>query len=419
MLFSAFERMVAWRYLRARRAEGFISLITAFSLSGIALGVAALIVVTSVMNGVKGEMLKHFIGWSGHVTVYGMTGAIDGYDPLIARIKTEPGVTSAIPAVEGQVMASANGRALGAQVMALRYSDLMNKPDLVHKITSGSLEGLKSGDGIVLGQRLAENLGVHVGDSVTLISPDGRQTIAGLMPRLKAYPVVATFKLGMNAFDSGMILMPFGEAQVYFKLADGGTDRTSDIVINVKKPDDARHIAQQLDAMLGQGYRIYDWQQSNQSVFEALTIQRNVMFIILTLIIIVAAFNIISSLIMLVKDKGRDVAILRTMGATRGSVMRIFFACGSLIGIAGTAIGVAVGLVLAVNVDTIRQWIEHVSGGKILAEQLYFLSTLPAEIDPAEVLWVIAMSLALSFLATIYPARRAAMLDPADALRYE
>jgi len=410
---------MAWRYLRARRAEGFISLITAFSLTGIALGVAALIVVTSVMNGVKGEMLRHFIGWSGHINLYAEGGAVDNYDALTARIMTVPGVTSAVPAVEGEVMASANGHAQGAQATALRYDDLTHREHITDKIVSGSLEAFKNGDGVIVGARLAENLGVHVGDSVTLISPEGRQTLAGMVPRLKAYPVVATFRLGMNAYDAGMILMPFSEAQIYFKLADGGKDRASSIEINVSKPDDARAIAEQLRKQLGDGYRIYDWQESNKSVFEALTIQRNVMFIILTLIILVAAFNIISSLIMLVKEKGRAIAILRTMGATRGSVTRIFFACGAMIGIAGTGIGVVVGLVLAVNVDNIRAWIEKVSGGRILAEQLYFLSTLPAEIDPAQVLMVIVMSLGLSFLATLYPARRAASLDPAEALRYE
>jgi len=419
MVFSAFERMMAWRYLRARRAEGFISLIAAFSLSGIALGVAALIVVTSVMNGVKTEMLKHFIGWSGHINIYSSHGPLEGYEALIRQALAMPGVVNATPVVEGQVMASANGHALGAQVMALRYDDLISRQHIVEKITAGNLDGFKAGDGIILGERLAENLGVAVGGSVTLISPEGRQTIAGLMPRLKSYPVVATFKLGMNAFDAGMILMPFSEAQVYFKLADGGRDRISGIDINVSRPDNAREIAQEMSAALGGGYRVYDWQESNKSVFEALTIQRNVMFIILTLIIIVAAFNIISSLIMLVKDKSHDVAILRTMGATRSSIMRIFFACGALIGIAGTCIGVAVGLLLAVNVDNIRIWIEQASGGRILAEQLYFLSTLPAEIDPGQVLMVIAISLSLSFLATIYPARRAASLDPAEALRYE
>lgn len=418
MIFSAFERMMAWRYLRARRKEGFISLITAFSLAGIALGVAALIVITSVMNGVKTEMLSHFIGWSGHVNVYSNNGAIDDYDNVIKQA-TITGVTSAIAGIEGQVMVSANAHAYGAQVLALRYDDLMKKRHITDKITSGSIDAFKTGDGIILGERLAENLGVHIGDSVTLISPEGRQTIAGLVPRLKAYPLVATFKLGMNAYDAGMILMPFAEAQTYFKLSDAGKDRASSIEINVDKPDSASAIASELRNKLGDGFRIYDWKESNKSVFEALTIQRNVMFIILTLIIIVAAFNIISSLIMLVKDKGHDIAILRTMGATRASVTKIFFACGSLIGIAGTFIGVVIGLFLAVNVDNIRVFIEHATGGKILAEQLYFLSTLPAEIDPLQVMMVVIMSLALSFIATIYPARRAAGIDPAEALRYE
>lgn len=417
-MISAFEKMMAWRYLRARRKEGFVSLITAFSLSGIALGVAALIVITSVMNGVKEEMLRHFIGWSGHINVYPAAGAIEHYDDVIAKIKLVPGVTGATAVIEGQVMVSANGHASGAQVLALRYNDLITKQHIVEKITSGNLSSFNDG-GVILGQRLAENLGVRVGEPVTLISPDGRQTIVGLVPRLQAYPLAATFKLGMNAYDAGMILMPFSEAQTYFKLSDGGHDRINSIEVMVASPDDAGAVAAEIKRTLGDDFRIYDWKESNKSVFEALTIQRNVMFIILTLIILVAAFNIISSLIMLVKDKTHDIAILRTMGATQSSITRIFFACGAMIGIAGTIIGVAVGLVLAVNVDNIRAFIERVSGGKILAEELYFLSTLPAEIDPLQVSMVVLMSLGLSFLATIYPARRAAKLDPAEALRYE
>ncbi len=419
MIFSAFEKMMAWRYLRARRKEGFISLITAFSLAGIALGVAALIVVTSVMNGVKGEMLRHFIGWSGHINVYSQGYAIEHYQHAIEQAASVRGVTSAVATVEGQVMVAVNGRAFGAQVLALGYDDLVKRQHIVEKITSGNFEDFKKGDGIILGERLAENLGVHIGDPVTLISPEGRQTIAGLVPRIKAYPLVATFKLGMNAYDAGMIMMDFHEAQTYFKLNDNGQDRASSIEITVDKPNAARAIAGELKKTLGNGFRVYDWQESNKSVFEALTIQRNVMFIILTLIILVAAFNIISSLIMLVKDKGHDIAILRTMGATRATVTKIFFACGSLIGIVGTCIGVVFGLVLAVNVDNIRIFIEHVSGGKILAEQLYFLSTLPAEIDLGQVLMIMCMALGLSFLATIYPALRAANLEPAEALRYE
>lgn len=418
-MFTAFERMMAWRYLRARRAEGFLSLITAFSLLGIALGVAALIVITSVMNGVKSEMLRQFIGWSGHITLYGNNGPVENYDALLTRLVSEPGVTSAQAVVEGQVMVSARGHALGAQVMAMRNEDLERKQQIVKKIVAGNLAAFKAGEGIVIGQRMAEDLGVRVGDSVTLISPEGRQTMAGLMPRMKAYPVVAVFKLGMHAYDAGMVLMPFGEAQVYFKLADGGKDRTSAIQLTVNKPYEARAIAVHLADILGSGFRLYDWQESNRTVFEALTIQRNVMFIILTLIILVAAFNIISSLIMLVKDKGRDIAILRTMGASRGSITRIFMGCGMTIGFLGTGLGLTLGLLLAVNVDNIRQWLERVSGGKILAEQLYFLSTLPAEVNVTQVLAVVFMSLTLSFLATLYPARRAARLDPAEALRYE
>ncbi|MEI7670385.1 MAG: FtsX-like permease family protein, partial [Pseudomonadota bacterium] len=300
-----------------------------------------------------------------------------------------------------------------------RYDDLLNKKDIIEKITAGSLESFKNGDGIILGERLAQNLGLNIGDAVTLISPEGRQTLAGLVPRIKNYNLVATFKLGMNAIDANTIFMPFAEAQAYFKLSDGGANRATSIQITLQNPDNANKIASDLRQKLGDNFNVYDWQQSNKSIFEALTIQRNVMFIILTLIIVVAAFNIISSLVMLVKDKGRDIAIMRTMGASQANITKIFFACGSIIGISGTFIGVVFGLILAANVDNIRVFIEKASGGKIIAEQLYFLSSLPAEIDPIQVASVVIMSLSLSFLATIYPAKRAASLNPAEALRYE
>ncbi|MEI6729699.1 MAG: lipoprotein-releasing ABC transporter permease subunit, partial [Pseudomonadota bacterium] len=402
-----------------KRSEGFVSLITAFSLAGIALGVAALIVITSVMNGVKTEMLKHFIGLSGHISVYSHSRSIDNYDEIIKQIKSMPQVQNAVAAIEGQAMVSARSQASGSQIIAFNHQDLMNNPDITTKITAGNLDDLKNGDGVAIGQRMAENLGVSIGDYITLISPEGRQTIAGMVPRIKEYKVAAIFKLGMNSYDAGLIIMNFADAGIYFKLNDGGHNSVSSIQVRVNNPDDAEKIAKDISLATADNLRIYDWKASNKSVFEALNVQRNVMFIILTLIIIVAAFNIVSTLIMLVKDKGRDIAILRTQGASRASVMRIFFACGAIIGIAGTFIGVVSGLILAINIDNIRAWVEKISGGKILAEQFYFLATLPAEVNPREVTAIIIMSLTLSFVATIYPARRAARLDPAEALRYE
>ncbi len=418
-MFSPLERMIAWRYLRARRAEGFISIISAFSLAGIALGVATLITVTSVMNGVREEMLSHFVGLSGHVTVYGNGQPLPDDNALIAQIAAIPGVTRAIPMIEGQVMATNKGRALGAQVSAFRPGDYQFKSEITSHIQAGALAPFLDGEGVVIGERMAKNLGVGVGDSITLISPEGRATIAGLVPRLKAYPVTAIFKLGMAAYDSGLILMPFEEAQIFFKLTQGESSSISAIEVTAAQLDQAPQIAARIQSSLGDSVRVYDWQQSNQSILGALAVKRNVMFVILTLIIIVAAFNIISSLIMLVSDKARDIAILRTIGASRGSIMRIFFLCGSIIGMMGTMMGVALGLLISFNTEAIRIWIEEVTGIPILAEQLYFLSTIPARVDWSEVLGIVALSLLLSFLATLYPARRAASLDPAEVLRYE
>lgn len=418
-MFSALERFIAFRYLRARRAEGFISVSTFFSTSGIALGVATLIMVTSVMNGVKDEMMKHFIGLSGHINVYGISDPIIGYQDVVARIAKHPEVESATPLVEGQVMVSSEGRAFGAQVYAFRPEDYKSKAEIARKITGGSLDALKREEGVIIGERMAENLRLELGDSITLISPEGRQTLAGMVPRIKAYPIVGLFKFGMYSYDSGLVLMPFAEAQTYFKLSDNNLDRASGIQVLLKNPDAVDQLAHTISAELGSGYRVYSWVQTNRSVFDALTIQRNVMFIILTLIIIVAAFNIISSLVMLVKEKGRDIAVLRSMGATRGTINRIFILSGMSVGFIGTFIGVVLGLILAVNIDNIRAWVENVSHQTIMAEQLYFLSTLPSKVNPVEVIAIIGMSLALSFLAALYPARRAASLEPSEALRYE
>ncbi len=446
-ILSPIERLLARRYLRARR--GFISITTWFAIVGIALGVATLILVTSLMNGIREEMTSRFIGLDGHVTVYGNARAFSDYAPAMTMIEVLPQVASVTPKVTGQVMVTANGNALGAQVSATPYAAVMKNPLIADHVTDGSLEGLKDASpvalqvadetitedadistpidpaatrevGVVLGEGLARNLRVKVGDSVTLISPQGRSTIAGFIPRMKSYPVIATVKLGMHAIDSSLVIMPFNEAQNYFLLMGAdGQGAISNLEIMLKDVNEARSVSAALREQLGSGARVFDWQQSNASVFAALTVQRNVMVIILALIILVAAFNIISSLVMLVKEKGRDIAVLRTMGATRGSIMRIFMAAGTWIGVVGTTAGVGLGLLLARYLETIHHWVEKLIGQEILIENIYFLSTLPTKTDPREVAIIIALSLLLSFLATVYPARRAAKLDPAEALRYE
>ena len=412
--------MVAMRYLRARRQEGMISVIAFFSLVGIALGVATLIVVLAVMNGVRGELIKSIIGLEGHVSVYSVHYGISDFDIVDQSLAALPGVKSVIPKVEGQIMASYRNTALGAQVSGIRVTDLKKKELLASKISQGGLEAFERGEGIIIGQRMAEKMGLNIGDSLTLISPEGRATIAGMVPRVKAYPVVGLFSVGMFAYDSGLILMPFEEAQTYFKLKTGqSAGQVSTIEVMGDDPDNALRMARNISAALGPDFRVYDWKSSNGQIFQAVIVQRNVMFLILMLIILVASFNIVSSLIMLVREKGRDVAILRTMGASRGSIMRIFFACGAGVGVLGTAVGVALGLLIAFNTENIQRFLESMTGHRLFADELYFLSHLPSKVESSEVVGVVLMSLALSFLATLYPARRAATLDPAEVLRYE
>ena len=413
-MFSVFEWMVAMRYLRARRQEGFISVIAWFSLIGIALGVATLIIVMSVMNGFRQELLTRILGLNGHLSIYGQNYELTGYDPLAEKARKIADVVAVTPIVEGQVMATARGVAKGAVVRGIRPRDLVRRALVAENIHSGSLAEFKD-DRVLIGNRLASRLGLVVGDQITLISPKGNVTAFGTVPRMRAYRLAGTFEVGMHEYDSSFIFMPLKTAQVYFRLPGAVTN----LEIFIDDPDHARQVGRKIMAATGGKGRIHDWQQANSSFFNAIQVERNVMFLILTLIIVVAAFNIISSMIMLVKDKGRDIAILRTMGATRGMIMRIFFLSGASVGIIGTLAGFALGLAFAANIETIRQWIQGLTGGELFAAEIYFLSQLPAVVDPKEVVVVVLMGLGLSFLATLYPSWRAARLDPAEALRYE
>jgi len=414
-LFSFFEWMIAMRYLRARRQEGFISVIAWFSLLGIALGVATLIIVMAVMNGFRQELLTRILGINGHLSVYGQNNKLADFDTIAEKLRTVDGVVAVTPLIEGQVMATARGVAQGAVVRGIRGKDLKSRKIIADNIVTGSLDSFKGQGNIIIGARLAEKMGVGVGDKVTLISPKGNTTAFGTVPRMRAYRVSATFKIGMYEYDSSFIFMPMDAAQIYFKLPQ----QVSNLEVFITNPDDAPRIGVILSKQLGGLARIHDWQQVNASFFNAIQVERNVMFLILTLIILVAAFNIISSLIMLVKDKGRDIAILRTMGATRGQIMRIFFIAGASVGTIGTMAGFGLGLAFAQNIETIRQWIQGLTGTELFAAEIYFLSQLPAVVDPSEVVSVVLMGLGLSFLATLYPSWRAARLDPAEALRYE
>jgi lipoprotein-releasing system permease protein len=414
-MFSPFERMVAMRYLRARRKEGFISVIAGFSLLGIALGVATLIIVMSVMNGFRHELLGRILGLNGHLTMEAYQGPLPDYDRLTDELRKLPMVKMADPLVQGQAMVTVKDRAIGAVVRGMRPEDVKARAIFADNIKAGSLDRFHGEDVVIIGSRMAESLGVSVGDQITLISPQSTATLIGLIPRIKAYDVVGIFEVGMSEYDSGFVFMPLEAAQLYFKLPGAA----SDIEITVEDPDRIAAAVDAIEAKVGSNFRFIDWQEANSSFFGAIQVERNVMFLILTLIIVVAAFNIISGQIMLVKDKGRDIAILRTMGATRGMIMRIFLLSGASIGVLGTALGFGFGLAFADNIESIRQWLQTLLHTRLFPEEIYFLSQLPAIVDPSEVTTVVIMSLTLSLLATLYPSWRAARLDPVEALRYE
>ncbi|WP_367281206.1 lipoprotein-releasing ABC transporter permease subunit [Sneathiella sp.] len=406
---------MALRYLRARRQEGFISVIATFSFLGIGLGVATLIIVMSVMNGFRAELLDRILGLNGHYEVRAPApDSLVDYDGVIARLADIPDVVRVTPIVEGQVMASGK-EASGALVRGISPNQLASLDVLSSNIIDGSLESFGENNSIILGYRLARTLGVNAGDKVKLISANGTPTAFGTMPRVKTYDVAALFDTGMYEYDSGYIYMSLKAAQSYFRLGEGVTA----LEVFAVDPDKALEIRREIIQAVNIRAFIYDWQQSRASFFNALEVERNVMFLILTLIILVAAFNIISSLIMLVKDKGRDIAILRTMGATRGMIMRVFFISGASIGVIGTLFGFLLGLGFCMNIDKIKGLIEGITGAELFSAEIYFLSHLPAKIDPMEVTTVVIMALVISLLATIYPSWRAARLDPVEALRYE
>ena len=414
MIFNAFERMVAFRYLRARRQEGFVSVIAIFSLLGIALGVATLIIVMSVMNGFRADLLGRILGLNGHLGVYAQSGPLGDFDAAAAKVSQVAGVTAVTPLIEGQVMATTEVGAAGALVRGIRPEDLRRRRLVADHIVQGSLADFDD-DGVAVGDRLARRLGVAVGGAITIISPQGTATAFGTMPRIKTYNVVALFDVGMYEYDNSFIFVPLEAAQLFFRLPNAVTS----LEVFVADPDQVHEDRRLIAAALGGHVRIVDWQQANSSLFNAVEIERNVMFLILTLIIVVAAFNIISSMIMMVKDKGRDIAILRTMGASRGAILRIFVLSGASIGVVGTVAGLLLGVVFTRNLEAIRQALQNVIGTDLFAAEIYFFTRIPARLDSGEVAAVVLMALALSFLATLYPSWRAARLDPVEALRYE
>ena len=414
--FAPFEWLLATRYLRARRREGFISVIAGFSFLGITLGVATLIIVMAVMNGFRSELMGKILGFTGHINVYEVGGEpIVDFDPLVQKLAAVGGVTRAVPYVEGQAMVSSQRQATGTLVRGIRETDLKSLPSVANKKLRGTLAGFEQSGGVAIGYRMAWRHNLSLGQELTLISPNGPETAFGSAPRIRNFPIVALFEVGMSDYDENVVYMPLASAQEYF-LLDGGV---TGIEVMVDKPDQVDRFVEPFSEIAGSGFDINTWTRRNEAFFSALAVERNVMFMILTLIILVAALNIISGLIMLVKDKGHDIAILRTMGATRGAIQRVFLITGAAIGVVGTIAGLILALIVCSNIESIRQFVSWITRTEVFSPELYYLSQLPAELDAGQTIGIVVMSLVLSVLATVYPSWRAASLDPVDALRYE
>ncbi|MBC7144606.1 MAG: lipoprotein-releasing ABC transporter permease subunit [Thioclava marina] len=423
--FSRFEFMIAWRYLRARRAEGGVSVMTWISLIGITLGVAALIATLAVRAGFRAEFVGTIVGSNPQITVYSApTEVVEGsgvYSRLIRdyterteRIKAIPGVVSAAPAVRGQAMVSFGERSNVGDVYGLALSDLKNIPNIAHsEDAQGDIDDF--GAGIAMGIGMARDLGVSVGDTIKLISPNGAKTPLGTSPRVNAYKVVYIFSAGRYDIDQTRLYMPFSEAQSYFN-REGGAD---EIDLDVTDPEEVESWEAAISDASGPGTLLWTWKDASGSFLRALTVEDNVMFIILSILVLIASMNITSGLIMLVKNKGRDIGILRTMGLSQGSILRVFFLCGAFTGVIGTIAGLTLGVLFAVNIDSVMSFVNWLNGGGVWDPSIRGIYHLPAKLQPLDVIKAVALSLSLSFIVTIFPARRAARMNPVEALRYE
>jgi len=421
--FAGFEWLIAWRYLRAKRREGGVSVMTWISLIGVALAVFALIATLSVRTGFRIEFTNTILGANAHATVYvsphldanGRTVQVfDDYVALSKRLAAVPGVTRAAPIVKGQVMVSANGRNTGVEVYGETYQDLLQIPLIVNpEIKIGKLENYNKG--VAIGTGVARQLNLSLGDKITLISPEGVKTAFGTSPRVSAYDVVYIFEVGRYDIDRTRIYMPLSEAQIFFN-REGVVD---EFEVQVKNPDAVNDIVEKLNLEAGPNALIWTWKNASGGFLRALEMEDNIMFIILSILVLIASMNIISGLIMLVKNKTRDVGILRTMGLTEGSILRIFFICGASVGVVGTIVGVILGCLFAIYIDPIFEVVNSIAGGGVWDPSTRLLSHLPAKLQLSDVLSAISLSLGLSFIVTIFPARRAARLNPVEALRDE
>lgn len=421
--FAAFEWMIAWRYLRARRAEGGVSVMTWISLIGITLAVFALIATLAVRSGFRAEFVDTILGANAHVTIYASPTAdaqgrvsrvIADFDDMADRVAAVPGVTRVAPLIKGQVMASRDERSAGVEVFGIRHADLMTIPRVAAPEEARGDIG-RFEEGIAIGSGVARELGVVVGDRIRLISPDGAQTAFGTSLRVSAYEVVYIFTAGRYDIDRTRVYMPFSEAQNYFN-----RDEVADeLEVMLADPDRVEAMTVPLLRAAGERAMLWTWRDSAGGFLRALTIEDNVMFVILSILVLIAAMNIISGLIMLVKNKGRDIGILRTMGLTEGSVMRVFFICGASIGVLGTVFGVVLGVLFTLYIDPIFAAVNYVSGGDVWDPSIRGIYALPAELRAWDVARAVGLSLGLSFIVTLFPARRAARMNPVEALRYE
>ena len=415
-MFTPIERLLAFRYLRSRRSEGFISVIAWFSFAGITLGVATLIIVMSVMNGFRAELVNRILGLNGHLGISStLANGIDDYETLTSYIAQNPNIMAATPQIESQVLVSANNVTIGAVVRGVIWSDLAIRAPLWDSITDEIITRFRDDKAILIGKTMARNLNLAQGDSITLLAPKGRTTAFGSIPTRQSFIIGGIFDVGMHEYDSSFVFMPLPAAQKFFSMPD----RVSGIELYINDPDDAPIVKAEMTRILPEKTAVFDWMDRNRNFLNALQVERNVMFLILTLIILVAAFNIISSMIMLVRSKNADIAVLRTMGLGRTSLLKIFLLTGTSIGIIGTIVGSLLGLLFCWNIEGIKSFIENLTGSELFSAEIYFLSKLPAVVEPTEVGVVIVMTLTLSLLASLYPAWRACAIAPAEVLRYE